>query len=79
MTSTKQTTQAAPQKPTSKNGSQAGECHHAADELRDMGARIADSTKGLREQLAKQTQRNPLASVGVAFAAGILLARALRR
>ena len=79
MTSTKDTAQSAAKKPAPKNGAQAGWCDHAEDELREIGARFADSTKSLREQLAKQAQSNPLTTVGVAFAAGILLARALRR
>lgn len=79
MTATKDSTSPAAEKPASKNGAHAGHCHEIEGELRDMGARLADSTKGLREELAKQAQRYPLATFGVAFAAGILVARALRR
>ena len=47
--------------------------------LRDIGRRIADTTKGLSDQAARQTRLRPLVAFGVAFAAGIFVARALRR
>jgi hypothetical protein len=56
-----------------------GECQRLEQDLRDAGTRLLDSTKGLREELARQAQLHPLATFGAAFAAGVLLARALRR
>ena len=55
------------------------ECHRLEQELRDAGTRLLDSSKGLREELARQAQLHPVATFGAAFAAGVLLARALRR
>lgn len=49
------------------------------ERLRDIGRRFLESTKGLTEEAAKQARLHPLAVFGVAFAAGIVLARALRR
>jgi len=40
---------------------------------------LLDQTKDLRAELAKQAREHPLATFGLAFAAGVLLARALRR
>ena len=63
-----------------------GCCHGAESELRAAGARLLDETKNLmdetrslRAELAKQAQQHPLATFGIAFAAGLLVARALRR
>jgi len=48
-------------------------------DLREAANELLEQTKGLRAELAKQAREHPLAAFGVAFAAGVLLARALRR
>jgi len=47
--------------------------------LRDVGRRILDTTKGLGDEATRQARLHPLAVFGVAFVAGIIVARALRR
>jgi len=57
------------------------------DELRDalkakvrgIGQRVADSTAELASQANRQAHIHPLAVFGIAFAAGMVLARAIRR
>jgi len=57
-----------------------GEQHDALqDKLRDIGHDLLDSTKALTDEAAKQARLRPLAAFGVAFVAGIIVARALRR
>ena len=60
--------------------------HHCAcsadqlhEDLHKAGARFLENTKGLRAEVVKQMQQHPVATFGVAFAAGLVLARALRR
>lgn len=62
-----------------ETGANAGQCHAFENELRDMSQRLLDNTKGLREEVGKQARLHPLATFGIAFAAGIMVARALRR
>ena len=52
---------------------------HRFDELRESGKRLLEETQGLRAELVKQAQRHPMAAFGLAFTAGLLVARALRR
>jgi hypothetical protein len=47
--------------------------------LRDIGNSLLDSTKTLTDEAAKQAHLRPLAVFGVAFVAGVIVARALRR
>jgi ElaB/YqjD/DUF883 family membrane-anchored ribosome-binding protein len=49
------------------------------DDLRDAGARFADGAKKFSEAAAEQVRENPLAAFGIAFAAGIVVSRWLRR
>lgn len=63
------------------NGADAvGEQHdELQDKLRDIGRRVLDSTKALTDEASKQARLRPLAVFGVAFVAGVIVARALRR
>ncbi|HZP67416.1 MAG TPA: hypothetical protein VFB32_14030 [Rudaea sp.] len=74
-------TENAARRPTAEKQPDACACdHHGFErELREVRARWLDETKGLRSELARQAQQHPLATFGVAFAAGLLVARALRR
>ena len=47
--------------------------------LRDLGRRMLESTKALTDEAARQARLRPLAVFGVAFVAGIIAARVLRR
>lgn len=49
------------------------------EKLRDIGRRILDTTKELSDEAAKQARLRPLAVFGIAFVAGVIVARALRR
>ncbi len=49
------------------------------DDLRDAGTRLADGAKKFSEAATEQIRDNPLAAFGVAFAAGIVISRLLRR
>ncbi len=49
------------------------------DKLRDFGRRMLDSTKTLTDEATKQARLRPLAVFGVAFVAGVIVARVLRR
>jgi len=49
------------------------------DRLRDISRNLLDSTKALTEEARRQAQLRPLAVFGVAFVAGLIVARALRR
>lgn len=49
------------------------------DELRDAGARIADGAKTFSDAATDQIRENPLIAFGVAFAAGLVISRLLRR
>jgi len=47
--------------------------------LRDLGRRMLDSSKALSDEAVKQARLRPLAVFGVAFLAGVVAARVLRR
>jgi t-SNARE complex subunit (syntaxin) len=49
------------------------------DTLRDIGRRLLDSTKALTDEAARQARLRPLAVFGVAFVAGVIVARVVRR
>ena len=49
------------------------------DKLREIGQRLMESTKALTDEAARQARLRPLAVFGVAFVAGIVIARVLRR
>ena len=49
------------------------------DTLRDFGQRLLDNSKQLSDEIASQARLRPLAVFGVAFVAGIFVARVLRR
>lgn len=49
------------------------------DDLRDAGTRFADGAKKFSEAATEQIRENPLAAFGIAFAAGIVVSRWLRR
>ena len=49
------------------------------DDLRDAGTRFANGAKKFSEAATEQIRDNPLAAFGVAFAAGIVVSRLLRR
>jgi ElaB/YqjD/DUF883 family membrane-anchored ribosome-binding protein len=48
-------------------------------QLRDTGERLLANAKELSETASKQMRTHPLAAFGVAFVAGIAVARLLRR
>ena len=48
-------------------------------QLRDSGERLLASAKEISESAEKQMRTHPLAAFGVAFVAGIAVARLLRR
>jgi len=52
---------------------------HLEDELREAGERISEGAKQFGGAAAEQIRAHPLAAFGIAFAAGVLLSRALRR
>ena len=49
------------------------------DRLRDIGNDLMDRAKALTDEANKQARLHPLAVFGVAFIAGVIAARALRR
>ena len=49
------------------------------ENLREIGRNLLESTKALTDEAAKQARLRPLAVFGIAFAAGVVVARALRR
>lgn len=49
------------------------------DDLRDIGRRMLDGTKKLTDEAARQARLRPLAVLGAAFVAGVIVARVLRR
>ena len=52
---------------------------HLEDELRDAGARLTDGARTLGSALSEQVREHPLAAFGIAFAAGVIVSRAMRR
>ena len=79
MASPKDHQEPAPDKHAQHAASPPCECNGLDQGVREAGQRILDGTKGLREEIARQAQARPLVTVAAAFAAGILIARALRR
>jgi ElaB/YqjD/DUF883 family membrane-anchored ribosome-binding protein len=68
----------------------AAKANHAEHEIRDAAARTAEAAKHARDQVADTTnarvqtlrgyiEKNPLLTVGIAFAAGVLLNSIIRR
>jgi type II secretory pathway component PulF len=49
------------------------------DNLREIGRNLLESTKALTDEAARQARLRPLAVFGIAFVAGVIVARALRR
>lgn len=49
------------------------------DELRAAGERFVEGTRTLRAAAVEQVREHPLAAFGVAFAAGVVASRLLRR
>jgi ElaB/YqjD/DUF883 family membrane-anchored ribosome-binding protein len=56
-----------------ENGSQ------LEDDLRDAGARLSEGARTLGSALSEQVREHPLAAFGIAFAAGVIVSRAMRR
>jgi ElaB/YqjD/DUF883 family membrane-anchored ribosome-binding protein len=55
---------------------------HASDlesQLRDSGERLLESARKIGDVISRQTKEHPLAACGIAFVAGIAVARMLRR
>jgi ElaB/YqjD/DUF883 family membrane-anchored ribosome-binding protein len=52
---------------------------HLEDELRDAGERFAQGAKKFSEAAAEQVREHPMAAFGIAFAAGVVVSRWLRR
>jgi ElaB/YqjD/DUF883 family membrane-anchored ribosome-binding protein len=49
------------------------------DELRDAGERFAEGARTLRDAAVEQVREHPLAAFGIAFAAGYVASRLMRR
>ncbi len=49
------------------------------EQLRDLGNRFLGNAKQMSGELSAQARLHPLATVGIAVAAGIVIARLLRR
>ena len=49
------------------------------DDLRDAGARLTEGARTLGSALGEQVREHPLAAFGIAFAAGVIVSRAMRR
>jgi ElaB/YqjD/DUF883 family membrane-anchored ribosome-binding protein len=56
-----------------------GAAHAASDELAEAGAAAARGAHDLWDQAGNAIRKNPMAAFGIAFAAGILLAKLMRR
>lgn len=52
---------------------------HATEELGEAGAAAARGAQDLWDQAGQAIRRNPVAAAGIAFAAGLVLSRLLRR
>lgn len=63
------------------NAAEAPGCKHASgtDDFGDVGKCFRESAKCVSRELEKQARLHPLATFGVAFAAGLIVARTLRR
>jgi len=49
------------------------------DDLRDASERLSEGAKKFGDAAAEQIREHPLAAFGIAFAAGVMLTRLLRR
>ncbi|ANB19061.1 hypothetical protein [Dokdonella koreensis] len=52
---------------------------HLEDELRDAGRRFGEGARKFGDTAAEQIRAHPLAAFGIAFAAGMIVTRWLRR
>lgn len=57
----------------------AGQRDVLKERLRDIGRKLRDRSRIAAEEASEQARLHPLAAIGVAFVAGLLVARALRR
>ena len=48
-------------------------------QLRDAGDRLLESARVLSAEASKHTRQHPLTAIGIAFAAGIVVSKLLRR
>lgn len=53
--------------------------HELQDKAREFGRGLLDDAKDLTDEVTKQAHLRPLAVFGVAFVAGVVVARMLRR
>ncbi|MEO8803049.1 MAG: hypothetical protein ABI304_03545 [Rudaea sp.] len=53
--------------------------HELQDKAREFGRGLLDDAKELTDEVTKQAHLRPLAVFGVAFVAGVVVARLLRR
>ena len=63
------------------NGAEAlgEESDELQEKLRDIGRRLLETSKELGDEAAKQARLRPLTVFGIAFVAGLVIARVLRR
>lgn len=52
---------------------------HLEEELRDASDRFVEGTRTFRAAAVEQVREHPLAAFGVAFAAGVIVTRLMRR
>jgi ElaB/YqjD/DUF883 family membrane-anchored ribosome-binding protein len=52
---------------------------HLEEELREAGERFAEGAKTFGSAAAEQVRAHPMAAFGIAFAAGFVISRVLRR
>lgn len=55
------------------------EASQLEDQLRDSGERLIESARKIGEVISRQAKNHPLAACGIAFVAGLAVARMLRR
>lgn len=48
-------------------------------QLRETGERLLENAKSLSAEASRHTRQHPLAAIGIAFAAGIVVSKLLRR
>ncbi len=56
-----------------------GKSDELQEKLREMGRDLLESTRKLTEEATRQARMRPLAVFGIAFVAGVVVARMLRR
>jgi ElaB/YqjD/DUF883 family membrane-anchored ribosome-binding protein len=49
------------------------------EDLRDAGARLGEGARTLGSAIGEQVREHPLAAFGIAFVAGVIVSRAMRR